>query len=107
MVQAKQERRKSMDKIAEPCCGSCIQYLDHGGEGTFCDIYNKEWPEIDDYCNDKDYSPHNPIDNPYKKYKDMWDELGKGFEGLPDIETIGITRGIVLRTIKSIEEKHK
>ena len=50
-----------MDKIAKPCCGSCERWDDCGGEGTFCDHDIIEWPKIYDYCNEVDYSPHNPL----------------------------------------------
>jgi len=61
------------DKIAAECCGSCMSIYESDG-CTECDVdhcYVNFYD--DDDC--EHYTPRNPIDNPYKKYKDLIDKL--------------------------------
>jgi hypothetical protein len=105
-----------MNKIAKPCCGSCEHYGEKESinyEGFLeCSILEEVVIPLDVCCyNPNEYSPRKPIDNPYKRYKDMWEMLktscNNNIEANIFDKKIITAISSVVKTMKTIEEKHK
>jgi hypothetical protein len=113
-----------MDKIAAECCGSCVHFGDIAtdfmhrclaGQKFFKRDEDGFFPNKDEWEGLCDiYSPRNPIDNPYKRYKDMWEELVSDvnnsfvdFKDKPEFRLETNALLLVLDRAKRIDEKHK
>jgi hypothetical protein len=95
-----------MEKIVSECCGSCDHWKSSFNK---CHLRSENHRYYDSNC-EKDYSPRNPIDNPYKKYKDIWEELKEDLKiSESEIDNTDSRRAIqhVINFIWELEEKYK
>jgi hypothetical protein len=87
-----------MDKIAAECCGSC----EHCNEFYPKCCIGKETGSMNYHCG-KDYSPRNPIDNPYKK---ILNELEIHLNDIQSVQSNKITddEALFIFTISEIQK---